>query len=93
MKIAMIVSGVCCSDIGHNVMCVDKISEKIAKLKHGEVPLYELGLAGCFGIKKAPSKDVQVYQIKLEVADFSEVPEANENCSNWSRTCRNDGCL
>jgi len=51
MKIAMIgtgyvglVSGVCFSDFGHDVVCVDKDPGKIAKLEAGEVPIYEPGL-------------------------------------------------
>ncbi|WP_373491207.1 UDP-glucose/GDP-mannose dehydrogenase family protein [Parasphingorhabdus sp.] len=51
MKIAMIgtgyvglVSGVCFSDFGHEVICVDKLPEKIAQLERGEVPIYEPGL-------------------------------------------------
>ena len=51
MKIAMIgtgyvglVSGVCFSDFGHEVVCVDNNPEKIAKLENGEVPIYEPGL-------------------------------------------------
>ena len=51
MKIAMIgtgyvglVSGVCFSDFGHEVVCVDKMPEKIAMLERGEVPIYEPGL-------------------------------------------------
>jgi len=51
MKIAMIgtgyvglVSGVCFSDFGHDVVCVDKDPAKIAMLDRGEVPIYEPGL-------------------------------------------------
>lgn len=51
MKIAVIgtgyvglVSGVCFSDFGHDVVCVDKDPAKIAKLEAGEVPIYEAGL-------------------------------------------------
>jgi UDPglucose 6-dehydrogenase len=51
VKIAMIgtgyvglVSGVCFSDFGHDVVCVDKMPEKIAMLERGEVPIYEPGL-------------------------------------------------
>jgi UDPglucose 6-dehydrogenase len=51
MKIAMIgtgyvglVSGVCFSDFGHDVICVDKMSDKIARLAAGDVPIYEPGL-------------------------------------------------
>ena len=51
MKIAMIgtgyvglVSGVCFSDFGHDVTCVDKDPRKIEMLNRGEVPIYEPGL-------------------------------------------------
>ena len=51
MKIAMIgtgyvglVSGVCFSDFGHDVVCVDKDAAKIARLQVGEVPIFEPGL-------------------------------------------------
>ncbi len=51
MKIAMIgtgyvglVSGVCFSDFGHDVVCVDKDPRKIEMLEAGEVPIYEPGL-------------------------------------------------
>lgn len=39
-----LVSGVCFSDFGHEVVCVDKNPEKIAMLDRGEVPIYEPGL-------------------------------------------------
>ncbi|HCY98783.1 MAG: UDP-glucose 6-dehydrogenase [Rhodobacterales bacterium RIFCSPHIGHO2_02_FULL_62_130] len=51
MKIAMIgtgyvglVSGVCFSDFGHEVVCVDKDPGKIDRLRAGEVPIFEPGL-------------------------------------------------
>jgi len=51
MKIAMIgtgyvglVSGVCFSDFGHDVICVDKNPDKIEMLLRGDVPIYEPGL-------------------------------------------------
>ena len=51
MRIAMIgtgyvglVSGVCFSDFGHDVICVDKAANKIEMLQAGEVPIYEPGL-------------------------------------------------
>lgn len=51
MKIAMIgtgyvglVSGVCFSDFGHDVICVDKDPRKIELLNQGKVPIYEPGL-------------------------------------------------
>ena len=51
MRITMIgtgyvglVSGVCFSDFGHDVICVDKDARKIEMLERGEVPIYEPGL-------------------------------------------------
>jgi UDPglucose 6-dehydrogenase len=51
VKIAMIgtgnvglVSGVCFSDFGHDVMCIDKDAAKLEKLRAGEVPICEPGL-------------------------------------------------
>ena len=51
MKIVMVgtgyvglVSGVCFSDFGHDVICVDKDPAKIERLNRGEVPIFEPGL-------------------------------------------------
>ncbi len=51
MKLCMIgagyvglVSGVCFSDLGNDVICVDKDVKKISKLKKGMIPIYEPGL-------------------------------------------------
>jgi UDPglucose 6-dehydrogenase len=51
MKIAMIgtgyvglVSAVCFSDFGHDVVCVDKDPKKVEQLKNGIAPIYEPGL-------------------------------------------------
>ena len=39
-----LVSGVCFSDFGHDVVCVDKLADKVAMLRAGQVPIYEPGL-------------------------------------------------
>ena len=39
-----LVSGACFADFGHDVVCVDKDADKIAKLKAGGIPIYEPGL-------------------------------------------------
>jgi UDPglucose 6-dehydrogenase len=51
MRIAVIgtgyvglVSGVCFSDFGHEVVCVDKDPQKIEMLNSGKIPIYEPGL-------------------------------------------------
>ena len=51
MRIAMIgtgyvglVSGACFSEFGIDVVCVDRDASKIARLKNGEIPIFEPGL-------------------------------------------------
>jgi UDPglucose 6-dehydrogenase len=51
MRIAMIgtgyvglVSGACLSEFGHDVICIDNDSEKVATLRKGRIPIHEPGL-------------------------------------------------
>ncbi len=39
-----LVAGTCLADMGNDVICVDRIEEKISMLKRGDLPIYEPGL-------------------------------------------------
>jgi UDPglucose 6-dehydrogenase len=48
MRVAMIgsgyvglVSGACFADFGHQVICIDKDAAKIARLRDGDIPIFE----------------------------------------------------
>jgi UDPglucose 6-dehydrogenase len=63
MHIAMIgtgyvglVSGACFADFGHQVTCVDKDADKIAALRHGEIPIFEPGLEALVATNVAASR-------------------------------------
>ncbi|MEM9044092.1 MAG: UDP-glucose/GDP-mannose dehydrogenase family protein [Pseudomonadota bacterium] len=63
MRITMIgsgyvglVSGVCFSDFGHDVICVDKNADKIAALQRGEVPIFEPGLEALMAANTAAGR-------------------------------------
>lgn len=75
MKIAMIgtgyvglVSGVCFSDFGHDVVCVDKSAAKIEQLRLGEVPIYEPGLGQVMARNVAAGRLTFTTDLALAVA-------------------------
>ena len=77
MRIAMIgtgyvglVSGVCFSDFGHDVICVDKDASKIERLERGEIPIYEPGLDTLL------SKNVEAGRLSFTL----DLAEALESC-------------
>jgi UDPglucose 6-dehydrogenase len=51
-----LVSGACFSDFGHDVICVDKDAAKIARLKQGEVPIFEPGLDALLAKNRAAGR-------------------------------------
>ena len=40
-----LVSGVCFSDLGNNVICVDRDRKKLTQLENGDIPIFEPGLS------------------------------------------------
>jgi len=40
-----LVSGTCFAEMSHDVVCVDKLEKKIEMLLHGDIPIFEPGLA------------------------------------------------
>ena len=40
-----LVSGVCFSDLGNNVICIDKDKDKLNRLENGIIPIFEPGLS------------------------------------------------
>ena len=80
MKIAMIgtgyvglVSGVCFSDFGHEVVCVDKNPAKISMLRSGEVPIYEPGLQAMMVSNVAAGRLTFEEDLAAAVADADAV--------------------
>ena len=78
MKLCMIgtgyvglVSGVCFSDLGNDVICVDKDNNKINNLKKGIIPIYEPGLSEL--VKKNYKSGRLIFS--------SNLPEAIKNSS------------
>ncbi|MCC8933847.1 UDP-glucose dehydrogenase family protein [Rhizobium sp. 'Codium 1'] len=63
MRIVMIgsgyvglVSGACLADFGHEVICVDKSTEKVEALERGEVPIFEPGLEAIIAHNRASGR-------------------------------------
>ena len=77
MKIAVIgtgyvglVSGTCLAEFGHEVTCIDSDEAKIARLKHGEIPIYEPGLDSM--VKKNVKSERLIFSTEYDPA----IPEA-----------------
>ncbi len=80
MRVAMIgtgyvglVSGVCFSDFGHTVVCVDKDAAKVEKLKAGEVPIFEPGLDFMMSSNVAAGRLSFTTDLKAAVAEADAV--------------------
>ncbi len=64
-------AGACFADFGNNVICVDKIKEKIEVLNKGEIPLYEPGL------KEIVEKNLNSGNLKFTTDLKNSVKNAN----------------
>lgn len=80
MKIAMIgtgyvglVSGVCFSDFGHEVVCVDKDPAKIELLNSGQIPIYEPGLQALMAKNVAAGRLTFALDLQAAVAGADAV--------------------
>jgi len=50
-----LVTGSCLASLGHGIIFVDHDGEKIARLKAGEIPIYEPGLTDLLGLARKAS--------------------------------------
>ena len=63
-----LVSGVCFSDLGNDVICVDKDQDKINNLQKGIIPIYEPGLEELV-LKNYKNKKIQ-YSFKTRYGGY-----------------------
>ena len=73
-----LVSGVCFSDVGNKVYCVDKDQNKINSLKKGNVPIYEPGLEEL--LKKNLKQNRLIFTSNLKKAFFKLDVKINLFC-------------
>ncbi|HHG85759.1 MAG TPA: UDP-glucose/GDP-mannose dehydrogenase family protein [Bacteroidetes bacterium] len=79
MKIAVIgtgyvglVGGTCFAESGNDVLCVDNNQEKLAKLRAGEIPIYEPGLEALF-LRNTKENRLTFSDSVAEAVDFAEI--------------------
>jgi UDPglucose 6-dehydrogenase len=68
-----LVSGACLADFGHDVICLDKDADKIARLKRGEMPIYEPGLQELVTSNAAAGRLAFTTDLRAAVADADVV--------------------
>ncbi|MEE9388108.1 MAG: UDP-glucose/GDP-mannose dehydrogenase family protein [Paracoccaceae bacterium] len=80
MKIVMVgagyvglVSGVCFSDFGHDVICVDNNQSKITELERGKIPIFEPGLETLLAKNVAAGRLKFSLDLAASVADADAV--------------------
>lgn len=65
-----LVTGTCMAELGHTVVCTDVDKQKIAKLKKGVMPIYELGL------EELVKKNVKEGRLSFTVSVGKAIQEA-----------------
>ncbi len=80
MKIALVgsgyvglVSGACFADFGHEVVCIDRDEDKIARLRDGIMPIYEPGLAALVETNVAAGRLSFTTDLAEGIADASAI--------------------
>lgn len=68
-----LVSGICFAKIGHEVICVDKIPEKISQLKSGIIPIFEPNLKELLDEVVADNKISFTTDLKLAIQDSAAI--------------------
>ena len=68
-----LVSGACFADFGHEVICVDRDADKIAKLNAGLMPIYEPGLDGLVAANAEAKRLTFTTDLAAPVADADVV--------------------
>lgn len=66
-----LVSGACMAEIGHDVICADVDAKKIALLKKGGIPIYEIGL------EEVVARNVKEGRLRF-TTDLKEAIQASE---------------
>ena len=79
MKIAVIgtgyvglVTGTCFAETGHHVICVDNNQEKVTRLQHADIPIFEPGLELLFDRNTRDKRLSFTTELKAAV-DFAEI--------------------
>jgi UDPglucose 6-dehydrogenase len=80
-----LVSAACFADLGHTVMCVDTDAARIAMLRRGESPIYEVGLSGLLTTHRSRLQFTEDMVAALEGAEIAficvgtpPIPETGE---------------
>lgn len=66
-----LVTGTCLAEFGHHVTCVDKVTEKIERLRKGRIPIYEPGL------EILVNKNVSEGRLRFTTALADSIPDAD----------------